>query len=242
MNGNKRNKGKSNQTDTSLFRERLRKRCKELNITHRQLAERAGISESIIDKWLNGKQDDATGERKFVPPSFDKLKRVADALGVSLDYFVNPDMDCLTVTHQMISDYTGLSDTAIHNLHCDHIETDKYNRSLHHFNDTINFLLCDKDGMEVLTTMYQYLFGNYVATADGKNTIDVLDNSGIPANGGTMDISNLNAVFLAVLTQNLAQIKGNLDTVPKAKYYGKYNPDTASERQQFFSDIPPFVV
>lgn len=99
-----------------LFRSRLRDRCKELKITHKALAEKAGISESSIDKWLNGKPDTYNPQNKDYIPSLNTVYKVSQALGVSLDYFVNPNMDCLTVTNQAIKDMIGLDDKGIAGL------------------------------------------------------------------------------------------------------------------------------
>lgn len=102
--------------DMDLFRNRLRKRCKELKLTHKVLAKKAGISESSIDKWLNGKPDNYNPQNKDYIPSLNTVYKVSQALGVSLDYFVNPDMDCLTVTNQAIKDMIGLDDKGIAGL------------------------------------------------------------------------------------------------------------------------------
>lgn len=99
--------------DMDLFRSRLRSRLKELKITHKVLAEKAGISESSIDKWLNGKPDNYNPQNKDYIPSLNTVYKVSQALGVSLDYFVNPDMDCLTVTNQTIKDMIGIDDKGI---------------------------------------------------------------------------------------------------------------------------------
>lgn len=102
--------------DMDLFKDRLRKRCKELKLTHKELAKNAGISESSIDKWLNGKPDTYNPQNKDYIPSLNTVYKVSQALGVSLDYFVNPDMDCLTVTNQAIKDMIGIDDKGIQGL------------------------------------------------------------------------------------------------------------------------------
>lgn len=228
--------------DLDLFRKRFHDRYKELGYTIKTLSEATGISVFTIQTWLYGKNDQATGENKPYYPSLSKICKVAEVLKVSVDYFINPDMNCTTVNNQMISNYTGLTDTAINNLHADHISMNRHARSSLHYVDMVNFLTSYKDSKDILTTMYHYLFGYYVTDQDGSRTIDVMDETGIPANGATMNISNLNAVFLATLMQDLAQIKANNDNIPNAKYYGKYDPETATDRQKLFSDITPFVV
>lgn len=98
--------------DSDLFRERLKKRCKEKWLTYSQLAEKAGLSPSLVNKWLNG-DIDAYGAKVRTVPSLEKLLAVARVLEVSLDYFVNPDMECETVSNQAIFDRLGLDDKAI---------------------------------------------------------------------------------------------------------------------------------
>ena len=78
--------------DMLLFRQRLRKRLKILGLTHKQLADKVGISESMVDKWFNGKKDNISGEKKDHIPTFNSIYKVSKFLGVSLDYFVNPNM------------------------------------------------------------------------------------------------------------------------------------------------------
>lgn len=131
--------------DMKLFRKRLKQRCKELKITHKQLAADAGISESSIDKWLRTEPNDYGKE--YIP-SLDKIYKVSQVLKVSIDYFVNPDMDCLTVTNQMISDHTGLSNNAVEclsawreqqgNIYSNNLET--LNRILEYYHHKPNFI------------------------------------------------------------------------------------------------------
>ena len=92
--------------DMEVFRRRVRDRLKQLNMKQYQLADKAEISHSTLDKWLSG----------GLVPSLEKIYKVSQVLGVSVDWLINPDMECLTVSNQMISDYTGLSDDAISGL------------------------------------------------------------------------------------------------------------------------------
>lgn len=227
--------------DLDLFRKRFHDRYKELGYTIKTLSEATGINEYTIQQWLYGKTDDTTGEKKQYYPSLSKICKVAEVLKVSVDYFINPDMKCTTVTNQMISNYTGLNDCAIDNLHVDFIDRENTHSVLHYV-DMVNFLLSYRDSSEILTTMYHYIFGNYVTDLGGSSTIEVMDETGIPCNGGTMQIGNLNAVFLATIMQDLAQIKAKYDNVPAFKYYGKYTPENETEEQKILSTITPFVV
>lgn len=103
--------------DIQLFRTRLKKRLKDCHITQKALAAKIGVSEDTVNMWFRGSIDDTSGNKKHKPPCLENVYKVSQVLGVSIDYFVNPDMDCLTVSKQMIHDYTGLSDAAIECLH-----------------------------------------------------------------------------------------------------------------------------
>ena len=220
--------------DMALFQERLRTICKKRKITHKKLSELTGTPLDTVNAWFR------TNETLL--PSLNKMYRISKVLGVSIDYFVNPDMDCLTVSNQMINDYTGLSDNAIHNLYADKKEIEKYGISRYHHIDIINFLLSDQDGAIMLSSVYEYLFGNYVKTKDGNPHIDLLDETEIPCNGGSLTINDINAYFLTSIVQNLSQIKGSLkkDPAAKYKYYGKFNPENKNEMQVLFSNISSF--
>lgn len=102
--------------DMCLFRQRLRQRLKDLNMKQYQLADKAGVSKSIIEKWLHGKNDDYSGVKKEYIPSLETVYKVSKVLGVSIDWLVNGDMDCVTVTNQQIHDLIGLDDNGIAGL------------------------------------------------------------------------------------------------------------------------------
>ena len=104
--------------DMQLFRQRLRYRLKQLNMKQYQLAEKAGVSKSIIEKWLHGKNDDYSGIKKDYIPSLETVYKVSKVLGVSIDWLVNSDydIDCVTVTNQQIHDLIGLNDNGIAGL------------------------------------------------------------------------------------------------------------------------------
>ena len=232
--------------DMDLFRSRLRSRLKELKITHKVLAEKAGISESSIDKWLNGKPDNYDPQNKDYIPSLNTVYKVSQALGVSLDYFVNPDMDCLTVTNQTIKDMIGLDDTVINNLLYENIQAKKDGISREHCIDTINFLLADKQGRELLTTIYNYLFGNYKELSNVNTTLELRDGSGVPCNGGTVQVSSLNALFLSNIINNLAEIKADISKINGYDTYGKFDIKKVSnanqqKRAEILSGVPSFI-
>lgn len=146
-------------------------------------------------------------------------------------------------THEKtdIGNYTGLSDNAINNLHCDKLDTQKYGRSINHEIDMLNFLLCDKDGSDLLCSVYHYLFGNYIKTDSNSETLTLLDASEIPCNGGEIPIKDINALFLSNIVENLSQIKGKLSNIPGSDRYGKFNPDTATDEAKLWANWPSFI-
>ena len=125
--------------DMTLFRQRLRDRLAHNSLTHKQLAKQAGISESMIDKWLNGKKDNISGEIKDYIPSLNSVYKIANVLGVPIEYFVNPDIDFL----KNMRNYTGLSDNAIeclHGWHTDQLQVGMFS-SYYKDIDTLNTIL-----------------------------------------------------------------------------------------------------
>ena len=94
--------------DMELFRERLKDICKKRKVTHKDLAKKTGTPLDTVNAWFR------TSET--LPPSLNKMYRISKVLEVSIDYFVNPDMDCLTVSNQMINSRIGLNDQGIKGL------------------------------------------------------------------------------------------------------------------------------
>ncbi len=139
-----------NIIDIELFRNRLRDRYKELGYTRKSLSKKADVSESTLDKWLNGKDNNDA----YIP-SLNTVYKVANALEVSVDYFINPDMDCDTVLNQKIKDCTGLNNNAIEVL--------KKDKKLYDYDadyDTpqaLNSILDSDKGKYLLHDIYSYL-------------------------------------------------------------------------------------
>ena len=102
--------------DINTLQERINKRCKELGITHTELAEKSGVKINTINSWLRKNEVDAYGNKKNNTPHIDSLYRVAVALDVSLDYLTGR-IDFYNAVAKDMSDYTGLSDNAIECLH-----------------------------------------------------------------------------------------------------------------------------
>lgn len=209
--------------DRALFQKRLRKRIKELDISQKEAAARSGVSQATIEKWLSGKTEgrlnDKNDNNKYpYVPSLDTICKVAAGLGVSVDYFVNPDMDCLTVSNQMIHDYIGLSDAAIDAL----IEDKK--RPLHII-DTINLLLGNIRKIPIInrlfTDTYMFLLTNpkWFKSLDGtfKDNYIMLEsnfeNAAYPRLHGLgvgLYSENVGGLFLQNITSHLSVIKDHL--------------------------------
>lgn len=87
---------------TEIFRERLRAVREFKELSQGELAKRAGFQASAVSHF-------ETGTRK---PSFDNLKRLADALRVTTDYLLGrtDDMETLaTNADKLHRHYSGLS-------------------------------------------------------------------------------------------------------------------------------------
>lgn len=211
-----------NGFDKALFQKRLRKRLKDLDISQKEAAARSGVSQATIEKWLNGKSegrvDQSNNNKSPYIPSLDTICKVAAGLGVSIDYFVNPDFDCLTVSNQMIHDYIGLSDAAINAL----IEDKK--RPLHII-DTINLLLGNVSKNptihKLFLDIYMYLLTNpkWFKSLDGtfKDNYIMLesefDNAAYPSLHGLgigLYTENVGGLFLQNITSHLSVIKDHL--------------------------------
>lgn len=66
------------------FRKRLRTAMNDKGWNQKVLSERSGVHYQQIYKLLSGERPD---------PRFSTVKRLADALGITTDYFAEPDED-----------------------------------------------------------------------------------------------------------------------------------------------------
>lgn len=66
------------RTPTSLFKDRLRKTREDKGLSQAQLAEKTGLQPSAISHFEAGRRS----------PSFDNLRVLADALGVTTDHLL----------------------------------------------------------------------------------------------------------------------------------------------------------
>lgn len=84
------------------FQDRLRKARQDKGMSQSELAERAGFQPSAISHF-------ETGTRA---PSFDNLRKLADALGVSIDYLLGRQAESTAagpVAEQLYRDFKKLS-------------------------------------------------------------------------------------------------------------------------------------
>ena len=97
--------------DDLTIGERLEDAIKKQGIKQKQLAEKTGLSESLISDLINGK------DRKV---NHEAIIKICKVLNISADYLLAlspPDVLSLDPDVRSIADYTGLSDTAIEILH-----------------------------------------------------------------------------------------------------------------------------
>lgn len=192
--------------DVKLFQSRFKKRYKEKGFTQETLATAAGISKDTIGKWLRT-------DSEFYMPSLDTLYKVSQVLDCSIDYFVNPNMDCLTVSNQKIADTIGLSDSAIDTLKKD------LKQKLHVI-DCINLLLglADKETVtQMFVNMWLYLHNGKRSfkSVDGKYNDDyMILNTAYPKTkkavkgcGIGINANNLDGIFLSNITAYLGILK-----------------------------------
>lgn len=79
-----------------MLLERIRKICKEKNMTLAQLEVAAELGKNTIFRWVPEKQKGPDTSNKVVP-TIDKVRKVADALGVTVnDLLEYPREDGLT--------------------------------------------------------------------------------------------------------------------------------------------------
>lgn len=159
------------EMNINALRERIRLRCKKLHITHKQLAEKAGVNINTINSWLRQSEDDY-GKRKNNIPHIDHLYRVAVALGVSLDYITGRD-DFTNIGNKEMSAFSGLSDSAIEMLRkINDSENPFY--EINRFNidmlDTIlsdyyNKLIKGKSKQKTYRTIFRYMW-DYIHASD----------------------------------------------------------------------------
>lgn len=229
--------------DIKLFRERIEQLRGDT--PQKEFCEGIGVSVRTYQNWVNPLYKGYNGTTSYTLPNIETAMRICDKYKVSLDFLFGR-IDCETVTNQAIKDMIGLNDTVINNLHCENIQAKKDGISREHCIDTVNFLLADKQGSELLTTIYHYLFGNYKELSNGDNILELRDGSGVPCNGGTVQVSSLNALFLSNIINNLAEIKADISKINGYDTYGKFDIKKVSDanqqkRAEILSGISSFI-
>ena len=198
------------QKDFPVFREKLEMRRKELKMTRNELSQKSGVSVRTLNSWVN-KGTDPYGNEGYKPPSFGALLRVAAALGVSVDYLTNKDMNCLTVSHQMIHDVTGLSDASISAL-----ETYHEDDFMHSIPEITDILLSTDKGCQLLLLLHAYLMNDYVGFCeDGKISDMVTIYNASNHTQDTLNASQLSTLNLLHIQEILPQLKNELQSSHK---------------------------
>ena len=207
----------------------------QLNMTQAEIATELNCDIKTYREYEKGKQ---VPRSDILIEMYNYFK--GKGIPVTTDYILGLS-DWRTPETDFIGKHTGLCDNAIHNLHADTYSILQFGHSSIHLTDAINFLLCDRDGSRVLTSIYHYLFGNYTKTDIGSSTITLLDDTDIKCNGAEIHITDINSIFTSNIVEILAQIKAAYKDDTNAKHFGKYNPDTAPDAGKFIADIPPFA-
>ena len=69
----------------SFFAEQLRKIMFEKKLTQQKLADMTGINRPLISRWIIGDRN----------PSLTSLKKIANVLDVSVEYFIENGKECI---------------------------------------------------------------------------------------------------------------------------------------------------
>lgn len=164
-------------------------------------------------------------------PALTVLINICNVLHCDIDYFLTPQNEYNNDVF-LASNVTGLTKNAVENLY----KTTNQNserRSLAIIN--LNYLLGEipEKGLNLLSFIYHYLFGNYVTTLDEKNSVVFMDKTGIPCNGVEIPISELNDLFMPLIQGQLQRIKADIEQhKEKWNNYGKYIP-TEKDYEEF---------
>ncbi len=68
----------ANKQEKNFFSRQLKKIIFEKNITQKDVAKKLGVAQAMISQWLAGDKN----------PTLNTLTRIADVLGVSVNYFI----------------------------------------------------------------------------------------------------------------------------------------------------------
>ena len=133
---------------------RVNQLLQEKSMNQQELAQQCGLSPSVISDWFG-----IAKKKTFVlrEPKIVGFKKVADCLGVSVDYLLGKS-ECRTPNDEKIHEVTGLSDRALQNLK-------QLNKTQGQDVDaekqlcTINFLLENLSESQLFENLYDYLIG-----------------------------------------------------------------------------------
>ena len=132
-----------------FFAINLRQCLMDEKTSQKDFAKTAGIGESSLTAYLEGKQD----------PSISKLEKIADALNVSCDYLLGRSkIKSPNFEHQAIGKMLGLDDSAINNLRIikDLSQKAEKKSPANMAANTISRLLAHEDFLMVILSINRY--------------------------------------------------------------------------------------
>lgn len=189
-----------------LFGDRLKKARKNTELTQAELARNIGVDIKTYRNWELG---------KVVPDGY-FIFQLCKALDCDFKYLTGEINDFHD--NRSVSEITGLSYDAVETFK----NIKKENFPLIHAIDIVNYLFSVEKNTNILLLIYHYLLGNYKETKNGEEIIELLDETKIGCNGVALTVTDLNALFLSMIIEQLAILKTRIDSeVPSM--YGKHN-------------------
>ena len=143
-------------TDVEIWVRRINHLMCERKVNQQELASACDISPSVISDYVGTRKKDS----KLRTPKVDKLLRIAQYFGVSVDYLLGENV-CQTPHDEKIHEATGLSGLAIrqikevNNLQNESIEAEK--KLL-----VLNYLLENMTESSLFESLYDYLIADFV--------------------------------------------------------------------------------
>lgn len=158
---------------------RLRELREARHITRETLSTAIGVSTQIIKNYeLAGSNPDASRADAYAGMRIDTLCALSDYFGVSVEYLLGKtDLNNSSNDEKvkLISEFTGLSSEAAQKLHTalmyKNDETSKFAEAMLYPNllQSINLLLTDVIGCELLSIIYMYLHSKVAGFVDPYN-------------------------------------------------------------------------
>ena len=181
--------------------QRLNSALAARDVRQRELAEAIGIQPNVISYFCSGTR----------VPNFQQLIAISNFLNISIDFLLGKtSANNLTdnVDVSTISEYTGLSNTAVARLH--ELTTEK--TDVHHLAvDAVNMLLEDSEyGNQILSDIFEYVSERYNAVGFEQlesNDAAHIGNAVVLFENGkgivNIPLKRIKAVFQSLITENL---------------------------------------